>query len=373
MNNITDILHIIPNLRKGGAERLVIDIIRELSKKEGINAGLILFENKIEYDVEDIRQYIHIIPSSIQLSLTNKNRYSISALQEFIDDFQPDIIHTHLFEAEIVSRTCVYSKAKWFTHCHDNMGQFRNFDIQALFNKKYLTNYYEKLYLFRSYKINGGNHFIAISNDTQKYFENTTTGYHVAKLPNAIHYQRFYNEQHHSKEKLRLINVGALNKNKNQYFLIEVGNLLNKKGIDFEILFLGEGSERKILEERIKKYNLQNNVFLLGAVTNVEDYLKNASIYLHSAKSEAFGLTIIEAMAAGLPVIALDGIGNRDLIEQGKNGYMIFEQDAENFADTIINLWNNKINYQEMSLYAQQYAKNFDIKEYIEKLLMLYK
>ena len=61
-------------------------------------------------------------------------------------------------------------------------------------------------------------------------------------------------------------------------------------------------------------------------------------------------------MAAGLPVITLDGKGNRDIIEQGKNGYMIYEQDAELFAQTIIDLWNDKEKYQQMSKYAQQFA-----------------
>ena len=78
-------------------------------------------------------------------------------------------------------------------------------------------------------------------------------------------------------------------------------------------------------------------------------------------------------MAAGLPVVTLDGRGNRDLIVQGKNGYMVYEQDAEQFADRILEIWNDQQKYKEMSVFAQEFASQYDIKEYVDKLLILYK
>ena len=56
----------------------------------------------------------------------------------------------------------------------------------------------------------------------------------------------------------------------------------------------------------------------------MEEYLENSNLYVHTAFSEAFGLVLIEAMTAGLPVIALDAKGNRDIIENGKNRLEIF-------------------------------------------------
>ena len=52
---------------------------------------------------------------------------------------------------------------------------------------------------------------------------------------------------------------------------------------------------------------------------------------------------------------------------------MIYEQDAEQFADRILEIWNDKQKYQEMSVFAQEFAKQYDIKEYVDKLLTLYK
>jgi glycosyltransferase involved in cell wall biosynthesis len=110
-----------------------------------------------------------------------------------------------------------------------------------------------------------------------------------------------------------------------------------------------------------------------GKVEKVEDYLEDSDIYLHSATYEPLGLVLLEAMAVGLPVITLDGKGNRDLIEEGKNGYMIYDQDPEKFAQKIIFLVKNKSKYAEISSYCKQYAEKYDIKEYVNKLYLLYK
>lgn len=368
------IMHYITNLRKGGAERIVIDIVRGLSKKKDVNVKLILLQNKIEYDIEDIRHLIHIIPATIKFSITSKKVIDVKELQNFIDEFQPDIIHTHLFEAELFCRFCTYPKAKWFSHCHDNMEQFRNFDLETLLSKKKLQNYYEKLFLFHLYKKNGGTRFIAISIDTENYFKKTANKYPITKLPNAIKYDKFSNQNHEriNNRLSKLICVASLEDKKNHVFLIDVMALLKKKGINVTLDMFGEGDSRPIIEKKIVELGLENEITLKGIVNNVEDFLKTADIYVHSAYSEAFGLSMMEAMASGLPVICLDGGGNRDIIEQGINGYMIHENTVEAFADKIILLLNDPDLYRKMSKNASEFAKKYDITMYVENLLALY-
>ena len=368
------ILHIIPRLNKGGAERLCLDICNQLQKRDDVQVRLITFSDENHYPFLTKEIDWQVVPASVQLSVFHKNVLNVGALQKAIEDFAPDVIHTHLFEAEIVSRSCYYPKAKWLSHCHDNMRQFRNFGIKVLFNKQLLTNFFEKRYLFSRYKANGGNTFIAISHDTELYFHKTARRFNVRLLPNAIDYEKFYdNKGRQASTNIRLINVGSLNTNKNQIFLIDVAKILVDKRIDFDLKLVGGGQDYGMLKQRIETLGLQKNVSLCGNVDNVEDYLHESDVYVHSSLSEALGLTIIEAMATGLPVVTLDGRGNRDLIVQGKNGYMVYEQNAEQFADRILEIWNDKQKYCEMSAFAQEFAKQYDIKEYVDKLLTLYK
>jgi len=372
--NRLKILHIIPNLKKGGAERLVLDICTELASRKGIEVKLVVFSDSNDY--LDASQYVDlsVIDCQVRLSVLKKNKIQVNKLQSFIDNFQPDIIHSHLFEAEIVSRSCYYPKAKWFSHCHDNMVQFESFGLSTLLNKNKLTNFYEKNYLFNRYKKNGGTKFLAISNNTKTYFEQTVQAFSVTLLHNAINFNKFhYNKKSITLEKkIRLINVGSLVYNKNQIFLIEVVEKLIDRGYNVSLKLLGDGQNRKNLEEKINSKKLRDFIFLIGNVNDVESYLWESDLYIHSSFSEALGLTLIEAMAAGLPVVTLDGKGNRDLMEDGKNGFLITEQNALLFADKILDIWNDKKKYHEMSEYAQEYAKNYDIKNYVEKLLKIY-
>ncbi len=364
------ILHIIPSLQKGGAERLVIDMVAFLNQAENVDARIVLFHNKIEYDISHIKDKIDVIPAAVHLSVWKKNRLLVKDLQTYLEQFKPDIIHSHLFEAEIVSRSCVYTKSKWFTHCHDNMKVFETPNFSALFNKAKLSLLYEKGYLLSRYRLNKGNVFIAISENTQAYFIRNTSGYKVEMLPNAIEYDKYY-APIVEKTALNLIAVGRLDENKNYSFLIDVANTLKKKGVPFSLKIIGDGVQRNELQSKIDQFGLYELVQLLGKRNDVPFLLQNSSIFLHSAKSEAFGLTLIEAMAAGLPVITLDGGGNRDLIIEGQNGYLA-RTNSEEFAQQIVSLWNNKNLYKHIALFAQAFAKNFDIKTYIQQLLAIY-
>ena len=96
------ILHIIPSLNKGGAERLVLNICNELTNHPKVEVMLITFraENAYQFLTETINW--KIIPSSVSTSLSGKMNVNVSLLQKTIEEFKPDIIHSHLFETEIV-------------------------------------------------------------------------------------------------------------------------------------------------------------------------------------------------------------------------------------------------------------------------------
>lgn len=367
------ILHIIPRLRKGGAERLCLDICNELQKRENVQVQLITFSEENAYPFLTEMLDWKVVPACVQLSIFHKSQYCIDALQRAIEEFSPNVIHTHLFEAEIVSRSCHYPQAKWISHCHDNMKQFRNFNLRTLFNKGLFTNHFEKQYLTKRYKANGGNKFIAISKDTETYFKQNASSFETVLLPNAIDYKRFCHlKSSNSNGTLKLINVGSYQAKKNQQFLIAVASILKTRHINFELTLLGDGELYKQVEKQIKTEHLESCVIQCGNVNNVEKHLWESDIYVHSAYYEPLGLVLLEAMASGLPVVTLDGKGNRDLIVEGENGYMIYEQNAELFADKILEIWNDKKKYQAISQYAQEYAKQYDIVPYVDRLIDIY-
>jgi glycosyltransferase involved in cell wall biosynthesis len=374
------ILQIIPSLRKGGAERLTLDICNELQKKDDIKVKLVVLhpENEYEFLSKDI--HVELCNSTVLPSISGKSNIDTSDFEKIISDFKPQVIHSHLFEAEMLSRWKPVPGVRYFTHCHDNMKQFRFFDLKTCLNKEFLTNYYEKRLIIKQY-LACDNIFIAISKNTESYFKKNLPKKlkrNIILLNNAIDFNHFVNKEEKiplfEKQLINLVTIGSLTKLKNHLFLLDVVKILNKKGVvKFNLSIIGEGLMRTSIENKISEYQLQNAVNLIGLTNDVRDYLKNADLYVYSCAKEGFGLTLLEAMASGLPVVCLDGKGNRDIIEQGKNGFMIYEQNAELFAEKIIELISNSDLYQTISKNAVKYAAEYNIDKYVDGLIKFYK
>lgn len=325
------------------------------------------FLNKIEVEVL-------LCPLSLEVMLKG---IKPKGIQQAVENFKPDIVHSHLFEAEIVSRSIDYPKARWFSHCHDNMWQLESLNITTLFKKAKLTAFLERTYLMKRYRKNGGNRFIAISKDTQRYFNRVLPSdlRSVTLLSNAVNTKRFAKPatyEHKRMADLELVTVGSLADKKNQTFLLDVVKRLAKKHYKVHLHILGDGKNRQALEEKTMRLKIGDSVTFHGNVPNVEEFLWNSDIYVHAATYEPFGLVLVEAMAAGLPVVSLDGRGNRDIIQDQKNGYILSEPDVVDFANKVALLFHDKFKYEQMKQAAIETAKQFDIVNYTDKLLALY-
>lgn len=371
------ILHIIPNLKKGGAERLSLDICAALTIRPGCEVRLICLHDMLQYNAAEAGVELKVVPASIQLSPVRGNKLNIAALQQEVENFKPDIIHTHLFEAEIVSRSIDYPAAKWFSHCHDNMHQLETFELATLFSKKKLANFYERSYLLKGYRQNGGNNFIAISRDAQKYFKRVLPDdlRKITLLSNAVQTSKFKRPEGYTPKRiadLELVTVGSLVDKKNQAFLLDVVKKLTQKKYNLHLHVLGDGPNRKMLEEKTEALKITGQVTFHGNVSNVQEFLWNSDIYVHSATYEPFGLVLVEAMAAGLPVVSLDGRGNRDIIRHQKNGYIFEQPNVSDFADKVALLFHDKFMYKQIQAAGFETAAQLDIVHYANKLLELY-
>jgi glycosyltransferase involved in cell wall biosynthesis len=371
------ILHIIPTLYRGGAERLTLDICVELQRRNSHEVRIVSFSDSNTYKSLSNQLSWDVIPSKVKLSLLKIDLSGTKELEAYIHNFAPDIIHTHLYETEITTRSIFYPKAKWFSHCHDNMPQFERFTKNTLLSRIKRVNYFERKYLLSRYQKNGGNNFVCISKDTFDYFKKNLPGkdYQIHLLPNAIDFNKFANPNRPKKIKKRdfdLISVGSLVDKKNQAFLLDVMFLLLQTIPNVHLHILGDGINRQKLEQKAANLKLTKNVTFHGIVPNVPELLWESDIYLHSATYEPFGLALVEAMAAGLPVVALDGMGNRDIINSNENGFLIKEQNAQVFVNTIIELTQNEKLYNRISANAVDFAKRYDIKNYVDELLLLY-
>jgi glycosyltransferase involved in cell wall biosynthesis len=368
------ILFLITDLGKGGAERYLIDLCTELKQRDDVEFIIgSLFDNN---QYSNLTTNFKIVNLDFQtFSLRRKNE--CLSYKDLLDNFQPDIIHTHRFLAEFLSAYYVSPDIKYVCHGHDNMVQFSPLNFSTFFNKEKLTHFIEKKYLTDKKYKSAPTYFIANSQHTFAYYKKQLPKDMQSKvelISYGFEFDKFYSSiEKKNNRVLKILNVGSFQPKKNQAFIIKIAKELKNRGLEFEINLLGDGPDYTLIENLIQKNDLQAYVFLRGIIDNVEDWYKSSDIYLHTAWYEPFGLVLLEAMAAGLPIIALDGKGNKDLIKNGENGYLLTDQNPILFADTIFKLIERPELKESIAKYAQKFAANYSIENKTNELIAFYK
>lgn len=136
---------------------------------------------------------------------------------------------------------------------------------------------------------------------------------------------------------LRLLTVGRLSVQKGYDLALEAALALKKAGLDFHWFFCGEGEERAMLEEMIRRLELQNQITMLGFRENPYRLMKSCDIYVQPSRYEGYAVTVVEASALGCAVVSTDVSGAREEIVNGLNGY-VTEISPEAIAAAVLHL-----------------------------------
>lgn len=134
-----------------------------------------------------------------------------------------------------------------------------------------------------------------------------------------------------------IVSIGRLVPWKGFRMLIKLMPQLLEINPFFRLIIIGNGPDMPVLQTMIRNMNLQNKVYLVGKKTSEEAarYLAAAQLFVLNTGYEGFSHTLLEAMAAGVPVITTSAGGNRELIRQGENGFMVKYNDEFNLLEAI--------------------------------------
>ena len=370
------VLYVIPDLGKGGAERFVIDLASALRRRNGVEVVIAALHDRNLY--RELTAALQIEQLDFE-PFARRTTNTCPAYDALLDRFRPDVVHTHLFLAEFLSTYRVSPEIAYVCHGHDNMPQLTPLSWRTFTSRAALTNFYERQRLFREKYDKVPTAFIANSTHTRDYFRHVLPRRmrdDIVLLPYGFDYERFVNERAAppaERERVRLLNVGSFQEKKNQRFLVAVARELVARGLDFDLDLVGDGVERPAVERAVEEAGLRERVHFHGNVDNVEAWMRRSHVYVHSATYEPFGLVFLEAMAAGLPCVTLDGKGNRDVIEDGRTGFLLETDDPVAFAGRIIELAADREHYRELSGNARRGARAYDITDVAERFLDFYR
>ncbi|MDP2587506.1 MAG: glycosyltransferase [bacterium] len=162
-------------------------------------------------------------------------------------------------------------------------------------------------------------------------------------------------------------------KDKNLLLLLDMLPIVLKRYPSAQLVLVGGGPDVESMRLRIKQRGLQNNVQLIGPIQNdrLSTWYSAADLFVFPSVSETQGLITLEALSAGLPVIAVQAPGNTDIIKNQSNG-LLTNNNAQDFAEAILRAYGNTALYEQMSQAAWRSAKKYTVSNSARMLAAVY-
>lgn len=344
------VVHLIFSFNTGGSETMLVDIVDEQINQAEIS--LIIINKK--YNIE----LIHKIDKRVNVFFIDRtessiNPFPIIRLNVLLLKMNADVLHCHHHNISPLLVPSLKKKAVLTIH-----------DVGV--DTKYFARY-KKLFAISK----------TVKNDIQ-----VRSGINAVLVYNGICLNKVLKKDYTNINNLfKIIIVSRLDhKKKGQHFAIEALQILNRKGIsNIRLDLIGTGNSKQYLTELTSKYGLNEQVFFLGLRDRdyIYSHLKDYDLLLQPSLYEGFGLTVVEGMAAKVPVLVSNIDGPREIIENEKYGFQFSSGDINNLADTIISIYHKYMLQDQLLLKvvdtAYEHAKkNFDISITAENYLENY-
>ena len=314
-NKHKKIVHLIFSFTVGGAENLLVDLINRQAQKFSVR---LIIVNR--YCSEALLEQLHpaVKVTRINRSSGSRSPLKIVWINLLLAFLRPNIIHCH--NHNIIN--LVFSQRhKTILTVHDVNTETKN-----------LPKYGQ---------------LIAISDAVKEDVESRNTKCkNVKTVHNGIDFTKIETRQNSGTGRMvKLLQVSRLvHEKKGQDVLLRAMNrLVNTLGQCIELTLVGAGESKEYLQELIYAYNLQHHVTISDDKNRSWIYpnLKNFDMLIQPSRYEGFGLTIVEGMAACLPVIASNLDGPREILCDGRFGYLFESEDADGLAGKIMEVIDN--------------------------------
>jgi len=364
-----EILFVIPSLAGGGAERILILLLKYLDRSR-FKPVLVVFNTENAYKQD--------LPSDVPVvCLKKKNRFDffrlVRSFSRIIRKEKPSLIFSFLTYTNyltILARNLVDLRIPLLLSEHNNLNwSLKNQKFKRI-KKILIRNLYPK-----------ATGIICVSRGVK---ENFITNYKIPEnkcfvIYNMVDIERIkklVNEEiNHPwfKENIPvIITCGRLTVQKNYPLLLRAMSLALKK-VNTRLLILGKGEDRSKLERYVKELGISHNVEFLGFQSNPFKYMSRATIFVLSSLWEGFGNVIIEAMACSVPVISTRcPFGPEEIITNGVNGLLVPVGDANALTNAILRLLKNESLRRRLAKAGRKRAEDFRVEKIVAEYERLF-
>lgn len=321
------------------------------------------------------------------LFLGKKMRFPVThifskRLEEEFSGFKPDIVHVHhpFWLGNKGRKLARKSGVPVVFTYHTRLDKYmHNLPIPGSALKEVFAHYLTKRFANRCDAV------IAPGFSTEEYLRRLGVQPIIATIPTGINILEY---SHCSPDEVRnfrrryacdhenlLISVCRLAREKNVDFMIDgLSRVRERTSVPFRCIMVGDGPERSRLEGRVTEMGMTDSIFFTGAVEPsemVKAYLAS-ELFVFASKTETQGMVLLEAMAGGCPVVAVNSSGVHDVIEDGFNGLKVTEN-IESWSDSIILLLENRELIDTLSGNSIDFAGKYSGDRIAERVLRFYR
>lgn len=324
--NKKKVLICVPALDVGGAEKFAVDLALHLEKtkfdvrvaetRRNSNSFLVDVLNKNNIEIVDLSGSNYFVMLRKQLAYLKKEKF--------------DVVHTQIGSLLHMMLACklLGVKNRIFTLHNEASLIYGENKIMKLAFKSAFTCFNFKA--------------VAISKTIKQSLIDYLHINDIYVINNGVDTDVFKPNEKKDSSLIKIISVGTLYWIKNQEMMIKAVVKIYQSNKNIDLTLLGDGEDRNKLEKMVDDYKASSYIHILGRKQNVAHYLGASDIYISASKTEGLPLSIAEAMASGLPIVATKAGGVVDLVKDNVNGYLVEIDDLDMFTDRLNFLIENK-------------------------------
>jgi len=375
------VLFVITRLAAGGAPLMTLAMLESL-RKNGYDVELVTgLAGKDEKDllpgIQNGEYAITVIPELVRNIAPIKDYIALRKLRKLMREKKFDVVHTHTTKAGILGRLAA-KQAKVAHVIHSPHGHIFHSYFNPVLIKLYV--WLERVASRWSQKT-----ITLTEKEKREYLAlgiGTPDEYQC--IYNGIETDKYFN-QDFDREALRkrmnipvasiiLVTVGRLVPVKGCRYLLEAVASIKRQGFDdMHCLIIGDGVLKEELENKTRELEISSQVNFLGHQEDIMPYLMISDVFVLPSLNEGFGLVIVEAMAAGLPVVATRVGGVPEIIMDGESGKLVAPGDSEDLAKGILALLQDRQHLKNIGNHNRQRAqKEFSLERMNAQVKQLY-
>ena len=355
----------------GGSGAVAAELGIELAKKghniHFISYGLPFRLNKFYKNI-----FFHEV-EMLEYSLFKYPPYSLSLsakMAEVIESEKLDLLHVHYAmphatSAYLAKKIIGSSKIKFITTLHGT-------DITLVGN-------HESFYRITKFSIEESDGITCVSNylkeTTAKIFKINKEMEVIYNFVDTGKYKRTGDNRRNidfiDKDDKVIMHISNFRPVKRIESIVKVFCSVSKR-VKSKLLLVGDGPDICKIRSMVNKLNLQNKVLFLGIQENIIPLLSISDVYMLPSKSEGFGLSALEALSCEVPVIGTNVGGLKEVIENGKSGFIFNPEDIDSMSEAAIKILCNTDTRVKMGIEARKRAKFFDSKLIVPRYLKYY-